>query len=178
MTLRKIAAVTVLLMQLAAPPVQAEGLAGAYLAGRQARYSGDYQAAADYFTQALARDPGNPSLMEATVVSFLSLGRIDRALPVATAMEEQGEDPLDAADLAAIAGISVRQMERLFRSELKERPMGLYQKLRLEKAERLLTYSPMSVREIAVACGFSSLPLFSRSFRARYGKPPSALRKG
>ena len=92
MTLRKIAAVTVLLMQLAAPPVQAEGLAGAYLAGRQARYSGDYQAAADYFTQALARDPGNPSLMEATVVSFLSLGRIDRALPVATAMEEQGLD--------------------------------------------------------------------------------------
>ncbi|MCB1377769.1 MAG: GlxA family transcriptional regulator [Alphaproteobacteria bacterium] len=101
-----------------------------------------------------------------------------RLLKIITAMEEQGEDPLDAADLAAIAGISVRQMERLFRSELKERPMGLYQKLRLEKAERLLTYSPMSVREIAVACGFSSLPLFSRSFRARYGKPPSALRKG
>lgn len=29
---------------------------------------------------------------------------------------------------------------------------------------------------IALACGFSSLPPFSRSFRARYGKPLSALR--
>lgn len=99
-----------------------------------------------------------------------------RLLRIITAMEEQGEDPLDAAALAEIAGISTRQMERLFAAELKERPMGFYLKLRLEKAERLLTYSAMPVSEIAVACGFSSLPLFSRSFRARYGKPPSALR--
>lgn len=99
-----------------------------------------------------------------------------RLLKIITAMEEQGEDPLAAATLAGLAGISVRQMERLFAAELKERPMGFYLKLRLEKAERLLTYSTMPVSEIAVACGFSSLPLFSRSFRARYGKPPSALR--
>lgn len=99
-----------------------------------------------------------------------------RLLKIITAMEEQGEDPLDAAALAQVAGISVRQMERLFHDVLKERPMGFYLKLRLEKAERLITYSAMSIREIAVACGFSSLPLFSRSFRTRYGKPPSALR--
>jgi AraC family carnitine catabolism transcriptional activator len=99
-----------------------------------------------------------------------------RLLRIITAMEEQGEDPLDATALAATAGISVRQMERLFAEKLRERPMGFYLKLRLEKAERLITYSTMSMREIALACGFSSLPLFSRSFRARYGRPPSALR--
>lgn len=99
-----------------------------------------------------------------------------RLLRIITAMEEQSEDPLDAESLAAVAGISVRQMERLFRQRLSERPMGFYLKLRLEKAERLLNYSTMSVREVAVACGFSSLPLLSRSFRARYGRPPSALR--
>ncbi len=99
-----------------------------------------------------------------------------RLLKVITAMEEQGEEPLDAAALAQLAGISVRQMERLFQEKLGERPMGFYLKLRLEKAERLITYSAMSMREIALACGFSSLPLFSRSFRARYGRPPSALR--
>lgn len=99
-----------------------------------------------------------------------------RLLRIITAMEEQGEDPLDAGELAALADISVRQMERLFQERLGERPMGFYLKLRLEKAERLITYSAMSMREIAVACGFSSLPLFSRSFRARYGKPPSAFR--
>ena len=99
-----------------------------------------------------------------------------RLLKIITAMEEQDEDPLDAATLAAEAGISVRQMERLFRHKLGERPMGFYLKLRLEKAERLLTYSTISISEVAVACGFSSLPLFSRSFRARYGRPPSTLR--
>jgi len=99
-----------------------------------------------------------------------------RLLKIITAMEEQGEDPLDAAALAGLAGLSVRQMERLFAEKLHERPMGFYLKLRLEKAERLITYSTMSMREIALACGFSSLPLFSRSFRARYGRPPSALR--
>ena len=99
-----------------------------------------------------------------------------RLLKIITAMEEQGEDPLDAEALAHLAGISVRQMERLFHDRLGERPMGFYLKLRLEKAERLITYSTMSMREIAVVCGFSSLPLFSRSFRARYGRPPSALR--
>jgi len=100
-----------------------------------------------------------------------------RLLKIITVMEEQGEEPVDARALAEAAGISVRQMERLFATGLGERPMGLYLKLRLEKAERLITYSSMSMREIALACGFSSLPLFSRSFRARYGKPPSALRQ-
>ena len=99
-----------------------------------------------------------------------------RLLRIITVMEEQGEDPLDAGALAAVAGLSVRQMERLFRERLGERPMGFYLKLRLEKAERLLTYSTMRIREIAVVCGFSSLPLFSRSFKARYGKAPSRFR--
>ncbi len=99
-----------------------------------------------------------------------------RLLKIISAMEEQSEDPLDAAALAAVAGISQRQMERLFRDKLGQRPMGFYLALRLEKAERLLTYSPMSVRDVSVACGFSSLPLFSRSFRARYGRPPSSFR--
>lgn len=100
-----------------------------------------------------------------------------RLLKIIAAMEEQGEDPLDAAHLAAVAGISVRQMERLFRAKLGERPMGFYLRLRLERAERLLSYSQMSVREVAVACGFSSLPLFSRSFRKQHGMPPSASRR-
>jgi transcriptional regulator GlxA family with amidase domain len=34
----------------------------------------------------------------------------------------------------------------------------------------------MSIRDVALACGFSSLSLFSRVFKARYGKPPSAAR--
>lgn len=86
----KIAVAAVLALQVNTTPVHADGIAGAYLAGRQARYLGDFEAASQYYTQALARDPSNASLMEATVLSFLSLGRFDRALPIATIMEKEG----------------------------------------------------------------------------------------
>ena len=99
-----------------------------------------------------------------------------RLLAIIAAMEEQSEDPLDAAALAAIGGISIRQMERLFQHRLQARPMEIYRKLRLERAEQLLIYSHLSIRDVALACGFSSLSLFSRAFRARYGKPPSVMR--
>ncbi len=73
-----------------AVPVHAQGIAGSYLAARSAGMSGDYQAAADYFTRALARDPSNPQLMENTVLAQLSLGQLNRALPVARKIEADG----------------------------------------------------------------------------------------
>jgi AraC family carnitine catabolism transcriptional activator len=100
-----------------------------------------------------------------------------RLLKVISAMEEQSEDPLTIPALAKCAGTSERHLQRLFAAKLCERPAGFYRKLRLEKAERLLTYSDMPVREVSLACGFSSLSDFSRAFRRRYGKPPTALRK-
>lgn len=73
-----------------AVPVQAQGIAGAYLAARSAGMASDYKAAAEYFTRALARDPSNPQLLENTVLSQLSLGRVGRAIPVARKMEADG----------------------------------------------------------------------------------------
>lgn len=68
-------------------PVSAESSAGAYLAGRHAIISSDFDVAADYYTRALARDRNNPKLMENVVLSQLAVGRFDRALPVAEYME-------------------------------------------------------------------------------------------
>jgi tetratricopeptide (TPR) repeat protein len=93
----------------AAPSVaQADVLAGAYLAGRQAVYANDFDAAAQYFTRALTRDPGNPQLMENVVLSQLALGRVDRAAPVALAMEEQGLRS-QAAHMVAASTLIVKQ---------------------------------------------------------------------
>ncbi|MGH6854341.1 MAG: GlxA family transcriptional regulator [Aestuariivirga sp.] len=116
---------------------------------------------------------------QARVPARMRYGTDDpRLLAILAAMEEQSEDKLAANALAEIGGISTRQMERLFHDALQARPMEIYGKLRLEKAERLLIYSRMSIRDVALACGFSSLSLFSRAFKARYGKPPSVLRHG
>lgn len=70
--------------------VLADGLSGAYLAGRQASYSGDFTAAAQYYTRALARDPSNPILLENAILAQLSLGKINRALPIARKVDADG----------------------------------------------------------------------------------------
>lgn len=100
-----------------------------------------------------------------------------RLLSCISLMEENTEEPCDIAALAAKAGVSIRQLERLFAHSLKRRPMGFYLDLRLDRAERLINYSKMGVREVALATGFSSLPLFSRSFKKRFGSSPSKLRQ-
>jgi AraC family carnitine catabolism transcriptional activator len=102
--------------------------------------------------------------------------REPRILSILRMMEENLEEPLTSVELAASVGLSQRQMERLFRSELATTARQLYQRLRLERAERLLAYGKMKVREVAVACGFSSLAHFSRAFRRHKGAPPSRLR--
>jgi tetratricopeptide (TPR) repeat protein len=77
---------------LAAPGFSADaaGLSGAYLAGRQAAMAGDFEAAAQYFTLALTRDPGNAELMENVVTAQIALGQIDRGAPVARRLEDAG----------------------------------------------------------------------------------------
>jgi len=71
-------------------PALSDAAPGAYLAARQARYNSDYSAAAEYLTQALARDPANPELLEHAAAAFVSLGRVNQALPVARRIEEIG----------------------------------------------------------------------------------------
>lgn len=100
-----------------------------------------------------------------------------RVLSCISSMEENIEEPREIAELADRAGVSVRRLERLFSIALKQRPMGFYLALRLERAERLINYSTLSVREVAVATGFTSLSQFSRSFKKQYGRPPSKWRK-
>lgn len=100
-----------------------------------------------------------------------------RLLAIISAMEQQIEEPLSAAQLAEIGHLSVRQMERLFRDELGTRPMGFYRALRLERAEHLLSYSHLPVRDVSLATGFSTLAEFSRAFRSRAGLSPSQFRK-
>ncbi len=72
-------------------PTGAETAAGAYLAGRNAAVNSDFAEAARYYTQALARDPANAELMESAALSYLSLGRIDTAIPLARAMDDAGQ---------------------------------------------------------------------------------------
>jgi AraC family carnitine catabolism transcriptional activator len=84
---------------------------------------------------------------------------------------------LASEDLAAIGGISRRQLERLFRAHLGDTPTGYYLKLRLRRARHLLEQTEMSVLQVALASGFDSAPYFSRAYRALFGRSPREDRR-
>lgn len=74
-------------------------------------------------------------------------------------------------------GMSRRSVQRLF-SSVGETASGALQDARLTQAHRLLARAPeRTVAEIAFASGFNDLSHFHRSFRARYGVAPGAMRR-
>ena len=87
-------------------------------------------------------------------------------------MEKNLEEPLSPSLLAKQAGLSTRQLERLFRRYLDRSPKRYYLELRLKKARSLLLQTDMSVINVALACGFSSPSHFSKCYRAYYGRTP------
>jgi AraC family carnitine catabolism transcriptional activator len=99
----------------------------------------------------------------------LANGKLVRVIE---AMEGHIERPLETRRLATLAGISPRQLERLFRAQLRASPSEHYLGLRLERARQLLRQTDMSVMEIALACGYSSASCLSRSYRSRFKVSP------
>jgi transcriptional regulator GlxA family with amidase domain len=87
-------------------------------------------------------------------------------------MEESLEEPLSPSVLAKQAGLSTRQLERLFRRYLDRSPKRYYLELRLKKARSLLLQTDLSVINVALACGFSSPSHFSKCYRGFYGRTP------
>ena len=87
-------------------------------------------------------------------------------------MEAAIEEPVSPAVLAQDAGMSTRQLERLFRRYLGKSPKRYYMELRLAKARNLLMQTDMSVINVALACGFTSPSHFSKCYRALYKTTP------
>lgn len=87
-------------------------------------------------------------------------------------MEEHIEEPISPMLLARDAGMSTRQLERLFRRYLNRSPKRYYMELRLARARNLLMQTDMSVISVAMACGFASPSHFSKCYRALYRTTP------
>jgi len=97
-------------------------------------------------------------------------------LAVIETMENHVADPLALQQLAAVVGLGVRQLNRLFKQKLGTSTIAFYRKLRLDIAENLLLQSQMSITDIAMASGFVSAAHFSSMFKSHYGVSPSVLR--
>jgi AraC family transcriptional regulator len=80
-------------------------------------------------------------------------------------------------ELAKVACFSEFHFHRIFSAVSGETLNHFTNRLRLEKAARLLRYSGQSLTDIALDCGFSSPATFSRAFRSGYDTSPSRFRQ-
>lgn len=87
------------------------------------------------------------------------------------------EEPLDLAQLAAIAGISKFHFQRLFAATYGISPAEHLSQRRIERAQDLLRATNLTVTEICFAVGFSSLGSFSSRFRDLVGESPTQFRR-
>jgi len=130
-------------------------------------------AVGDWFLHTHLREGMGPQRMDLR----LRLGIADeKLLRVLRRMEGSIEAPQSRAELARIAGVSVRQLERLFRRHLGHGIHRQYSSMRLERARQLLRETTLPVLDVAVATGFSSSSQFSRAYKRNFGEPPSQTR--
>jgi transcriptional regulator GlxA family with amidase domain len=101
----------------------------------------------------------------------------ENLIEAAALMEANLEEPLSLDEIANLVGVSRRQIERLFKRYVGEVPTKYYLDMRLRRARSLLLQTPMSIMEVAVACGFQSPPHFSKCYRDLFGHAPSAERR-
>jgi AraC-like DNA-binding protein len=117
--------------------------------------------------------------------------RLDRPSPataapgairrVVEAMRVNPGTPFTVADLAAIAGVSIRSLQESFRRYVGTPPMTYLRQLRLSRVhEHLRQADPAmhTVTEIAYRYGFTHMGRFAAEYRTRYGVPPHETLRG
>jgi transcriptional regulator GlxA family with amidase domain len=130
-------------------------------------------AVGDWFLHTHIREGYGPQRMDLRY----RLGVADeKLLRVLGAMEMSLETPLSRAGLARQAGISLRQLERLFRRHVGHGIHQHYRWLRLERARQLLRETALPVLDVALATGFASSSQFARAYAKTFGEPPSRTR--
>jgi AraC-like DNA-binding protein/Tfp pilus assembly protein PilF len=115
---------------------------------------------------------------------------IDRSLTANSPLPRSVRRALDAmtaasgrrwrvSELAEIAGVSSRTLQRQFTSFLGKSPLAVQQELALDQVRQaLLKAGPRAkVCDLAQRCGFTHFGRFSAAYRRRYGEAPSATLK-
>lgn len=91
-------------------------------------------------------------------------------------MDREYARPLDVPELARRALMSPAHFSRRFRAAYGETPYSYLMTRRIERAQELLRQGELSVTEVCLAVGATSLGSFSSRFTEIVGMSPSAFR--
>jgi transcriptional regulator GlxA family with amidase domain len=127
-------------------------------------------AVSEWFLQTQIRAEDDPQRMSVAYRLGVSHTGLINALE---AMEASLEEPLSRQELAVLAEVSERHLDRLFLTQVGTPLSDYYLKLRLDRARQLVRQSGMPLLEIAIACGFNRASTFSKVYRRIFNIPPS-----
>ena len=85
--------------------------------------------------------------------------------------------PVDLADLQKVSSLSRNDLYQAFWNHLGQTPMQQVTQHRIEHGKKLLVTSNISIREIAVRCGYQSPRSFFAAFKRQTGMPPNQYRQ-
>jgi AraC-like DNA-binding protein len=91
-------------------------------------------------------------------------------------MDRQYQAELDLDQVAQVAGVSKYHFARCFEATYGETPMRYLTRRRIERAQDLLRVANLTVTEVCMLVGFSSLGSFSTRFSKLVGETPTAYR--
>ena len=94
-----------------------------------------------------------------------------------TMIEQKLADPRPLSGLLEPLGISMRQIERRFVSDVGLTPRTYRLRLRLSRAKWLIEHTDRSVTEIGLDCGFNDCSHFSRTFKQHFKNKPAYARR-
>ena len=108
-----------------------------------------------------------------TPEELADLGHLRRARDL---MDREYAKPLDVPTMARQALMSPSHFSRQFRAAYGETPYGYLMTRRIERAMALLRRGDLSVTDVCMAVGCTSLGSFSSRFTELVGETPSAYR--
>jgi transcriptional regulator GlxA family with amidase domain len=92
-------------------------------------------------------------------------------------MEENARDALDLHAIANHAAVSVRTLNRQFREHFGTTPLGLLTRMRVDRAQRLLESTTLTVDRVAEQSGFGSYASMRLHFLRTVGVSPQKYRQ-
>jgi AraC-like DNA-binding protein len=108
-----------------------------------------------------------------TTEELANLARLRRSRDL---MDREYAQPLAVSALARVALMSTAHFSRQFRASYGETPYGYLMTRRIERAKALLRAGELSVTEVCMAVGCTSLGSFSARFTQMVGETPTAYR--
>lgn len=104
--------------------------------------------------------------------SHLRLQQLQRVLPALNAIDKNLAAAFTREKLASLCHLSASRFAAIFKEALGISPIDYILKLRMQRAQQLLTGADFSIEQIASQIGYDDAFYFSRLFKTHYGLSP------